>query len=72
MLAPVARWLSSVVPLMILAIQHAERVALSMDSRAFGAHPRRTEPIDVPWRMRDAVVVGAVWVATAGLWWWLG
>ena len=71
-LAPVARWLSSVVPLMILAIQHAERVALSMDSRAFGAHPRRTELIDVPWRMRDAVVVGAVWVATAGLWWWLG
>ncbi len=43
-----------------------------MDSRAFGAHPRRTELIDVPWRMRDAVVVGAVWVATAGLWWWLG
>ena len=71
-LAPVARWLSSVVPLMILAIQHAERVALSMDSRAFGAHPRRTELIDVPWRMRDAVVVVAVWVATAGLWWWLG
>ena len=71
-LAPVARWLSSVVPLMILAIQHAERVALSMDSRAFGAHPRRTELIDVPWRMRDAVVVGAVWVATAGLLWWLG
>ncbi len=71
-LAPVARWLSSVVPLMILAIQHAERVALSMDSRAFGAHPRRTELIDVPWRMRDAVAVVAVWLATAGLWWWLG
>ena len=71
-LAPVVRWLSSVVPLMILAIQHAERVALSMDSRAFGAHPRRTELLDVPWRMRDAVVVVAVWSVTAGLWWWLG
>ena len=71
-LAPVVRWLSSVVPLMILAIQHAERVALSMDSRAFGAHPRRTELLDVPWRMRDAVVVVVVWSVTAGLWWWLG
>lgn len=71
-LAPVVRWLSSVVPLMILAIQHAERVALSMDSRAFGAHPRRTELLDVPWRMRDAVVVVAVWSVTAGLWWRLG
>ena len=71
-LAPVVRWLSSVVPLMILAIQHAERVALSMDSRAFGAHPRRTELLDVPWRMRDAVIVVVVWSVTAGLWWWLG
>jgi len=33
MLAPVVRWIGSILPLMILAIQHAERVALSMDSR---------------------------------------
>jgi len=44
MLAPVVRWIGSILPLMILAIQHAERVALSMDSRAFAAHrrPRRS------------------------------
>ncbi|MFC2573498.1 MAG: ATP-binding cassette domain-containing protein, partial [Actinomyces oris] len=30
MLAPVVRWIGSILPLMILAIQHAERVALSM------------------------------------------
>lgn len=53
LLAPVVRWFGSILPLMILAIQHAERVALSMDSRAFGAHPCRTEMEDTPWRGRD-------------------
>lgn len=42
-----------VLPLMAGAIRHAERVALAMDSRAFGAHPTRTERHDVPWRTRD-------------------
>ncbi|MDO5094668.1 MAG: ATP-binding cassette domain-containing protein, partial [Propionibacteriaceae bacterium] len=69
-LAPVARWLGSLVPLMILAIQHAERVALSMDSRAFGAHPRRTELADTPWRPRDTLVVALCWALAAGVWWW--
>ena len=30
-------------PLLAGAIRHAERVALAMDARAFGAHPDRTE-----------------------------
>lgn len=42
-----------VLPLMAGGIRHAERVALAMDSRAFGAHPDRTERHDVPWRTRD-------------------
>ena len=67
-LAPVVRWIGSILPLMILAIQHAERVALSMDSRAFGAHRRRTEMTDEPWRGRDWGVVVLAWTLVAIAW----
>lgn len=63
--APVVRWARSAVPLLITAVGHAERVAASMDSRAFGAHPRRTEVGAAPWRARDTAVVAACWVAAA-------
>lgn len=63
--AVVARWWGYVVPLLAGAIRHAERVALAMDSRAFGAHPDRTERHLVPFRARDAVFLGAVWVVSA-------
>ena len=66
--APVVRWVGSVLPLMILAIQHAERVALSMDSRAFGAHRRRTEMTDEPWRARDWCVVVLTWALVTVTW----
>ena len=68
LLAPVVRWIGSFLPLMILAIQHAERVALSMDSRAFGAHRRRTEMTDEPWRARDWSVVVLAWVLVTITW----
>ena len=68
LLAPVVRWTGSILPLMILAIQHAERVALSMDSRAFGAHKRRTEMTDDPWRVRDWSVVVLTWALVAITW----
>ena len=68
LLAPVVRWVGSILPLMILAIQHAERVALSMDSRAFGAHRRRTEMTDEPWRARDWGVVVLAWTLVAIAW----
>ena len=67
-LAPVVRWIGSILPLMILAIQHAERVALSMDSRAFGAHRRRTEMTDEPWRGRDWGVVALTWALVVIIW----
>ena len=67
-LAPVVRWIGSILPLMILAIQHAERVALSMDSRAFGAHRRRTEMTNEPWRARDWGVVVLTWALVAFTW----
>ncbi|MFF2487337.1 energy-coupling factor transporter transmembrane component T [Microbacterium sp. NPDC058062] len=65
--AAIARWFGYVVPLMAGAIRHAERVALAMDARAFGAHPDRTERYLVPWRVRDTVFVFAFWLASAAL-----
>ncbi len=67
LLAPVVRWVGSLVPLMILAVQHAERVALSMDSRAFGAYPSRTELVPVRWRLLDWVVVAPGWCLGLGI-----
>jgi energy-coupling factor transport system permease protein len=65
--AAVARWFSYIVPLLAGAIRHAERVALAMDARAFGAFPDRTERYIVPWRRRDTVFVAAFWVISAVL-----
>ncbi|HKP05847.1 MAG TPA: energy-coupling factor transporter transmembrane component T [Microbacterium sp.] len=65
--AAIARWFGYVVPLMAGAIRHAERVALAMDARAFGAHPDRTERYLVPWRVRDTVFVLAFWTVSAAL-----
>jgi energy-coupling factor transport system permease protein len=56
-----------VVPLLAGAIRHAERVSFAMDSRAFGAHPTRTERHLLPLRVRDAVFVGVFWLVGAGL-----
>lgn len=65
--ARIARWGGYIVPLLAGAIRHAERVALAMDARAFGAHPDRTERHLVLWRARDTVFVVLVWAATAGI-----
>lgn len=58
----------SVVALMILAVQHGERVALSMDSRGFGAYGDRTELDHHPWRWRDWFVVLVIWALTILCW----
>ena len=63
----IARGFGYVVPLLAGAIRHAERVALAMDARAFGAYPTRTERYPVPFRTRDAVFIAAFWVASAAL-----
>jgi energy-coupling factor transport system permease protein len=68
-LSAIARWFGYVVPLMAGAIRHAERVALAMDSRAFGAYPDRTERHLVPYRARDTVFVLLFWAASAALFW---
>lgn len=65
----VARWFGYVVPLMAGAIRHAERVALAMDSRAFGAYPDRTERHLVPYQVRDTVFIVLFWAASAAVLW---
>jgi energy-coupling factor transport system permease protein len=61
----VRRRVGYLVPLLAGALRHAERVALAMDSRAFGAHPTRTERHLVPWRVRDTAFVLLSWLLTA-------
>ncbi|QTX06372.1 energy-coupling factor transporter transmembrane component T family protein [Agromyces archimandritae] len=67
--AAVRRWFGYAVPLLASAIRHAERVALAMDARAFGAHPTRTERHPVPWRTRDWVFIALFWAASVAVWW---
>lgn len=62
-----ARWVGYVVPLLAGAIRHAERVALAMDARAFGAHSDRTERHLVPFRTRDVLFTVLFWAASAAL-----
>jgi len=64
--ARIARGWGYIVPLLASAIRHAERVALAMDARAFGAHPTRTERYLVPFRTRDWVFM-AVFIAASAV-----
>ncbi len=63
-IAAVRRWSGYLVPLLAGAIRHAERVALAMDARAFGAFPERTERHLVPWRAHDTVFVLLFWIVS--------
>nr|WP_159577599.1 energy-coupling factor transporter transmembrane component T [Microbacterium sp. 8M] len=65
--ARIARGWGYIVPLLASAIRHAERVALAMDARAFGAHPTRTERHEVPFRARDVVFMALMIAASAVL-----
>jgi energy-coupling factor transport system permease protein len=64
------RTIGLAIPLLASAIRHAERVALAMDARAFGAHPTRTERTISRWRPRDTVFVAVFWLAASALFWW--
>lgn len=67
--AAVTRRLGYVIPLLAGGIRHAERVALAMDARAFGAHRTRTERYLVPFRSRDVVFILGFWAASAAILW---
>ncbi len=62
--AAVRRGLATVVPLLAGAIRHADRMALAMEARAFGAHATRTERVPSRWRVRDTVFTVAGWAVT--------
>ena len=51
------RWARSAPALIAAAVRHAERTAMSMDARAFGAFPTRTERSALSWRPRDTALV---------------
>lgn len=65
--AAVRRAAAPVVPLLAASIRHADRVALAMESRAFGAHATRTERRPPTWRPGDTAFVAAGWIVTAGV-----
>ncbi len=65
--ARIARGWGYIVPLLAGAIRHAERVALAMDARAFGAHATRTERHLVPFRTRDVVFIAVFVVASVAI-----
>ncbi|MBV7363230.1 ATP-binding cassette domain-containing protein [Actinomycetaceae bacterium TAE3-ERU4] len=62
--APVRRWANSLVPLVVTAARQGERVALAMDTRGYGAYPRRTELVDYTWNWYDTLFIAVVWLGT--------
>jgi energy-coupling factor transport system permease protein len=66
-ISAIARWTGYIVPLLAGAIRHAERVALAMDARAFGAYPDRTERHVVSFRARDVVFAILFLAASAAI-----
>ena len=66
-IAAVRRAFAAVVPLLASSIRHAERMALAMESRAFGAHPTRTERTPSRWRVRDSVFVAVAVLVTVAV-----
>lgn len=64
-IAGLRRSIGYVIPLLASAIRHAERVSLSMDSRAFGAHETRTERHSVPFRARDVCFIAIFWLTAS-------
>ncbi|MFF1879622.1 energy-coupling factor transporter transmembrane component T family protein [Leifsonia sp. NPDC058230] len=66
-IAATRRAFAAVVPLLASSIRHADRMALAMESRAFGAHPTRTERYPTPWRIRDTAFVLLFWQVAAAI-----
>lgn len=55
------------IPVLISAFRHADLLTIAMEARGFGALPDRTVHRSVPLRVRDGVVVAAVWTLTVVL-----
>lgn len=64
-IASARRTVARLVPLLAAAIRHAERVALAMDARAFGAYSSRAERHPVTFSGWDFAFVLICWALTA-------
>jgi energy-coupling factor transport system permease protein len=67
LVAQYRRFVGHMVPLLAGAIRHAERVALAMDARGFGAIGERTYYRRSVFGWRDAVFAGAAGVVLVAL-----
>lgn len=56
-----------VVPLLSSGIRHAERVALAMDARGFGAYPPRTYRREITFHHRDLTFVAVGWTTSVAV-----
>ena len=63
----VPRTVGYAVPLLAGALRHAERVALAMESRGFGALSERTERYREDWNGRDNAWLALNWIVAAGV-----
>jgi len=52
------------IPLLATAIRRAERTALAMDGRAFGAFPKRTYYRQMRFTWQDILFIGACWLVS--------
>jgi energy-coupling factor transport system permease protein len=53
-------------PMFVSALRAAHGLALSMEGRAFGLHPRRTFMRQTPFALRDAVAAALLGLSAAG------
>lgn len=61
------RTTAAALPLLAGGIRHAERVAVAMDARAFGAYATRTERDPAVWSRADTALVASAWTLTLAL-----
>ncbi len=61
-------------PLLVSSLSRVDYMVISMEGRGFGLHPKRTFLREVPWRVRDSVLMTAgvalPLVAAVARWWW--
>lgn len=67
----IRRRFGSAVALLVDAVQHAQRMTIAIESRAFGAHPTRTWRRISRWSAADTGYIIALTAATLGGWLWL-
>lgn len=68
----VGQLLRSILPVLVAAFRHGDQLALTLDSRGFGALPSRTLHDFAPLRTRDVCALVAAWLLTPAVAIWNG